>query len=68
LDVDRFWEDLRERNFADRVAEDVEGADESLVTGTPSFFINGHRHEGAYDLGTLSALVQATLAVPIVRH
>lgn len=68
LDTERFWEDLRSRNFADRVAEDVESADESFVTGTPSFFINGHRHEGAYDLETLTALVRKTLASPASKH
>jgi protein-disulfide isomerase len=41
------------------VAEDVASADESGVAGTPSFFINGRRHQGAYDLGTLSRAVRA---------
>jgi Na+/H+ antiporter NhaA len=62
LDLDRFWDDLRSRKFAERVADDVESADASLVTGTPSFFINGRRHEGAYDLETLTELVRTTLA------
>ncbi|MGH2906759.1 MAG: Na+/H+ antiporter NhaA, partial [Solirubrobacterales bacterium] len=62
LDLERFWDDLRARKFAEHVAEDVESADESLVTGTPSFFINGRRHEGAYDIDTLSAVVRRTLA------
>jgi Na+/H+ antiporter NhaA len=62
LDLDRFWDDLRSRDFATRVAEDVESADESLVTGTPSFFINGRRHEGAYDIDTLTAKVRKILA------
>jgi protein-disulfide isomerase len=29
------------------------------VAGTPSFFINGKRHEGAYDVQTLTAAVRA---------
>jgi Na+/H+ antiporter NhaA len=62
LDLDRFWEDLRGRDFAERVAEDVESADESLVTGTPSFFINGRRHEGAYDIDTLTEKVRKILS------
>jgi Na+/H+ antiporter NhaA len=62
LDLDLFWEDLRSRKFAERVAEDVESADESLVTGTPSFFINGRRHEGAYDIDTLTEKVRKVLA------
>ncbi len=58
VDIDRFWDDLRRRKHAARVAEDVDSADASGVTGTPSFFVNGRRHEGAYDLATLSQLVR----------
>jgi protein-disulfide isomerase len=66
LDVDRFTDRLREHVGATRVAEDVDSADLSGVSGTPTFFINGRRHHGAYDIGTLSAAVrvagaQATL-------
>jgi Na+/H+ antiporter NhaA len=59
LDVDRFWDGLRSRRHAARVAEDVASADASGVAGTPSFFINGRRHEGAYDVETLRAAVRA---------
>jgi Na+/H+ antiporter NhaA len=62
LDVGRFREDLRRREFAPRVAEDVMEADESGVTGTPTFFINGHRHYGAYDLPTLTREVRTARA------
>ena len=58
LDVDRFTEDLRTRSGASRVADDVDSADLSGVTGTPSFFINARRHYGAYDIDTLSAAVR----------
>ena len=30
--------------------QDVEGADVSRVSGTPTCFINGRRHHGAYDI------------------
>jgi predicted DsbA family dithiol-disulfide isomerase len=50
---------LRKRKFTSRVAEDVESADLSGVSGTPMFFINGRRHYGAYDLNTLSSAVRA---------
>jgi len=59
LDVERFTSHLRERAGAARVAEDVDGADLSGVSGTPTFFINGKRHYGAYDIATLSAAVHA---------
>jgi len=57
LDVERFTDDLRTHAGAARVAEDVDSADLSGVTGTPTFFINGRRHYGAYDIATLSAAV-----------
>jgi Na+/H+ antiporter NhaA len=54
LDVERYMDELRRREYAPRVAEDVASADESGVAGTPTFFINGLRHAGAYDARTLS--------------
>ncbi len=59
LDVERFTDDLREHAGAARVAEDVDSADLSGVSGTPTFFINGRRQYGAYDIATLSAAVRA---------
>jgi Na+/H+ antiporter NhaA len=58
LDVERFANDLREHAGAARVADDVDSADLGGVSGTPTFFINGRRHHGAYDIGTLSAAVR----------
>ena len=59
LDVDQFTDDLRTHRGAARVAEDIDSADLSGVSGTPTFFINGQRHYGAYDIGTLSGAVRA---------
>jgi Na+/H+ antiporter NhaA len=58
LDVERFSDDLRRHSGASRVAEDVDSADLSGVSGTPTFFVNGRRHYGAYDIATLSAAVR----------
>jgi protein-disulfide isomerase len=62
LDVDRFRSDLRRRSGAARIAEDVDSAELSGVSGTPTFFINGRRHVGAYDIATLSAAVRGAKA------
>jgi Na+/H+ antiporter NhaA len=67
LDTERFEEDLRTRQGARRIAEDVDSADLSGVTGTPTFFVNGLRHYGAYDIGTLSSAVKAARARELVR-
>ena len=59
LDADRMMAELHRREYAPRVSEDVASADESGVSGTPTFFINGRRHYGAYDIATLTAAVTA---------
>jgi Na+/H+ antiporter NhaA len=66
LDVDRFRRELRDGEYAGRVARDVESADLSGVAGTPSFFVNGARHHGAYDVGALKAAVKAARAKVLV--
>jgi Na+/H+ antiporter NhaA len=62
LDGERFRGALRKRKYSDRIAQDVESADRSGVSGTPTFFINGRRHYGAYDTATLAAAVRAARA------
>jgi Na+/H+ antiporter NhaA len=59
LDVERFRDELRGRQYASRISEDVSSADESGVSGTPTFFINGRRHYGVYDIDTLTEEVGA---------
>jgi len=59
LDVERFSAAVKERRYADRVAADVDSAALSGVTGTPTFFVNGRRHHGAFDLDSLKMAVEA---------
>jgi Na+/H+ antiporter NhaA len=68
LDRERFKRALRERSFGGRVARDVESADLSGVSGTPTFFVNGRRHHGAYDLEALTAAVKAARARALVAR
>ena len=58
LDTDRFGDEMERHIYAHRVAQDVESADLSGVSGTPTFFINGQRHYGAFDLPTLTEAIQ----------
>ncbi|WBB61507.1 Na+/H+ antiporter NhaA [Streptomyces sp. WMMC500] len=62
LDVERFSRSLHGGSGAGRVDEDTESADLSGVAGTPTFFVNGRRHHGAYDIDSLSAAVRAARA------
>ena len=62
LDAARFTNDLHHHTGAARVAQDVDSADLGGVSGTPTFFINGRRHHGAYDIQTLSNAVRLARA------
>ncbi|MET0694645.1 MAG: Na+/H+ antiporter NhaA, partial [Propionibacteriaceae bacterium] len=66
LDVPKFREDLRRHSLATRIAEDMESAAASGVTGTPTFFVNGRRHHGTFDVQALLNAVQEARARPAV--
>jgi Na+/H+ antiporter NhaA len=66
IDVSRFRARLASRAGAARVAEDTDSADLSGVSGTPTFFINGRRHYGSYDITELTAAVQAARAAGLI--
>jgi protein-disulfide isomerase len=68
LDVDRFTADLRNHTGAARIAEDVEDAAMSGVVGTPTFFVNGRRHHGAYDVAALTEAVRAARERAVVAE
>jgi protein-disulfide isomerase len=67
LDPERLRDDLALRRHEARVARDVESADLSGVAGTPTFFINGQRHHGAFDLTTLKTAVSTAREALRVR-
>jgi Na+/H+ antiporter NhaA len=66
LDVDAFTDAIKQRTYSARVQSDVDSADLSGVTGTPTFFINGRRHYGAFDLATLSVAVKVAGARAVI--
>jgi Na+/H+ antiporter NhaA len=66
LDTERFARDLRDHTGQAKIAADVDSADLSGVSGTPTFFINGKRHQGAYDIGTLSSAVRTARARALI--
>ena len=66
LDTEQFTRDLRNRAGDAKIAADMDSADLSGVSGTPTFFINGKRHHGAYDTVALSDAVRAVRARAII--
>jgi protein-disulfide isomerase len=62
LDVERFVRELAEHVHADRVHEDFMSGVRSGVNGTPTFYINGARHDDSYDAETLLAALERAAA------
>ena len=58
LDADRLADEVRRRVYLERVSEDVASADASGVSGTPTFFVNGRRHQGVYDIDALTEAIR----------
>ena len=61
LDLDRFVTDMRNGTYAGRLREDFMSGIRSGVNGTPTFFVNGNRHNGNWDLESLLEAVRAEL-------
>jgi protein-disulfide isomerase len=59
LDVARFRREMEEHAHAGRVREDLRSGLRSGVRGTPTFFINGIRHDAPNDFETLLAALEA---------
>jgi protein-disulfide isomerase len=46
LDIDRFESEIRQHVHVKRIKEDFMGGVRSGVNGTPTFYVNGLRHDG----------------------
>lgn len=62
LDGREFDEELAQHAHADRVREDFMSGVRSGVNGTPTFYINGARHDDSYELETLLAALERAAA------
>jgi protein-disulfide isomerase len=62
LDVGVFDKELAEHAHAARVREDFMTGVRSGVNGTPTFYINGRRHDESYDVDTLLAALERAAA------
>lgn len=69
LDVERFKNDIQQKELADKVEKDFESGIRSGVNRTPTFFINGSKYEGSYNRDELfqnlkNQLTSNVLSVP----
>jgi len=65
LDVNRFRHDLAEHRYAGKVEEDFRSGIRSGANGTPTFFLNGERYDGAWDLEALLETVEKPLGMRV---
>ena len=64
LDLERFNDELARHVHAERVREDFMSGVRSGVNGTPTFFVNGVRHDGPFDFATLLGALERAMPVP----
>jgi len=62
LDADRLRGELDAGTYRAKVRDDFMSGVKSGVNGTPTFFINGVRYDGSYDLGSLLEAVSAAVS------
>jgi protein-disulfide isomerase len=67
LDVGRFDRDRSSPEIERRIERDIASGERSGVKGTPTFYVNGARHEGGYDLDSLRSAIVASATLPHSR-
>jgi protein-disulfide isomerase len=63
IDATRFNREIATGQHAAHLQEDIDSGIQSGVNGTPTFFINGVRHEGAWNFELIHAALIAALPV-----
>ena len=65
LNIDRFRQELEDHVHEDRVREDFMSGVRSGVNGTPTFYINGLRYDGAWDLESILRELEKPIGVQL---
>lgn len=65
LDVERFKQDLAGHHFAEHVHEDFRSGVQSGANGTPTFYINGERYDGSWDVESLLEEIKRPLGIQV---
>jgi protein-disulfide isomerase len=61
LDAAQLEAEIESHRYLERIRDDFNGGVRSGVNGTPSFFINGQRHDGAFEFEDLVAAIDAAV-------
>ncbi len=65
LDQEQFRHDLESGRFKNRVEEDFKSGVRSGVNGTPTFYINGERYDGPWDIESLVEEIEKPIGVQV---
>jgi protein-disulfide isomerase len=68
VDVAEFVRDVTMRRHQPKIRADLHSGAVSGVNGTPTFFINGVRHDGGYDFESLMAAITGSVGAPAISH
>jgi protein-disulfide isomerase len=68
LDSDRFARDRTTPEVENRIDRDLTSGERSGVPGTPTFYVNGIRHDGGYDLESLRSAILAHIGGRAQAH
>ncbi|HLH95646.1 MAG TPA: DsbA family protein [Xanthobacteraceae bacterium] len=68
LSGDQLRDALEQGEYAPKVRDDFMGGIRSGVNGTPSFFINGRRHDGSYAFDEFVPAIEAELRAGAAAH
>ena len=60
-DKSRFSQALKRHTYVERIRTDVASGQQHGVTGTPTFFVNGHRMDAADDAHALAVVIRRVL-------
>ncbi len=63
LNLEQFGSDIKQGVVEKRIKEDRQSGIRSGVNGTPTFFINGKRHDGSPDYNSLLAALKSALTL-----
>lgn len=64
VDTQRFEACYRNADHAEEVADDLKEAQKFYILGTPTFFVNGRRMEGALPAEAFAMVIDSILATP----
>jgi protein-disulfide isomerase len=63
LSENNLAQSIENETFAEKIKQDFMGGVRSGVNGTPTFFINGHRHNGSFEYEVLLAAIEQEQAL-----